>query len=79
MAIRLSSNCSNCAELTPAAECNVHKVKVNANYTCDSFALKNDLAVDRQCTSCTRHNTDSCAHPDKAAPGMLCSSWAPVA
>ena len=79
MAIRLSSNCSNCAELSPAVICNVHKVKVSENYTCDSFSLKTTLSVDTDCTTCARFKKESCAHPDKATEGMLCTSWAPMA
>ena len=78
MAIRLSSNCTNCAELAADTTCNVHQVKVSENYTCDSFTIKSDLEEDRQCTTCSRHNTSTCAHPDKAAEGMLCVSWAPA-
>ena len=79
MAIRLSSNCTNCAELSPAVMCNVHKVKVSENYTCNSFTLKTSLNIETDCTSCARFNAESCAHPSKASEGMSCSSWAPVA
>jgi len=79
MAIRLSSNCAHCAELSPQNLCNVHNVKVNADYTCDRFSMSGDLDANRQCTSCARYGGDTCAHPDKAADGMLCSSWAPQA
>ena len=79
MAIRISSNCTNCAELSPAVMCNVHKVKVSESYTCDSFSLKSTLSLDTQCPNCAHYKKDSCAHPSKATEGMLCSSWAPVA
>ena len=79
MAIRLSSTCTNCAELSDAIMCNVHEVKVNGHYTCDSFSMRQDLMLDRQCTTCTRYQQDDCAHPEKASEGMLCKSWAPVA
>jgi len=78
MAIRLSSNCNNCAELSAEALCNVHQVKVSGDYTCDSFTRKPEMNEDRQCTTCSRHETASCAHPDKATEGMLCVSWAPA-
>jgi hypothetical protein len=37
-------------------------------------ALKNDP----NCETCSRFNKKSCANPQKAAPGMLCSHWAPL-
>jgi len=79
MAIRLSSTCLNCSNLSSNSVCNLHQVKVSSNYTCDQFSLKAELDVDRSCTTCARHETPSCAHPDKAAAGMLCTSWAPAA
>jgi len=77
--IRLSTNCTNCSELSDAQFCNIHQVKVNGNYTCDSFSPTSDFHAQRQCTSCVRYKTDSCAHPATAAEGMLCASWAPIA
>lgn len=78
MAIRLSSNCTNCGSLSTESMCNIHQVKVSENYTCDEFNFKASMKEDRQCTTCSRHKTESCAHPDKAAEGMLCTSWAPA-
>ncbi len=77
--IRLSTNCTNCAEMAHDAFCRVHEVKVSENYTCDSFSPTSRFNTQRQCTSCARYQSDSCAHPDKASEGMLCSSWAPIA
>ncbi|MEO1808743.1 MAG: hypothetical protein AAFU33_28320 [Bacteroidota bacterium] len=77
MAIRLSSTCTNCTQMS-AEMCELHKVSVNANYTCDHFTLKADLDNDRQCLNCVRHKAESCAHPEAAAEGMLCKSWAPI-
>jgi len=79
MSIRLASNCSHCESLSTENMCSVHKLKVNENYTCDRFSLIFKLDLDRDCNNCLRNNTDSCAHPQKAAEGMLCSSWAPQA
>lgn len=79
MAIRLSSTCLNCANLKNDASCKVHEVKVSSNYTCDQFELRADLDYDRECSNCARHGQDDCAHPEKAAAGMLCTSWAPAA
>ncbi len=77
--IRLSTNCTNCAEMTDETFCKIHQVKVNGNYTCDSFTPGSGFNIQRQCTSCVRYQSESCAHPDKASEGMMCSSWAPVA
>lgn len=79
MAIRLSSSCQNCSNLESTATCQIHGVKVSSTYTCDQFSMKFALSEERQCTNCARHQTDTCAHPDKAAEGMLCTSWAPAA
>lgn len=78
MAIRLSSNCSNCNNLGADNMCSVHEVQVSGNYTCNQFSLKAELDNERQCTTCVRFETDSCAHPAKASEGMLCTSWAPA-
>ncbi|MEL6133526.1 MAG: hypothetical protein AAFR59_09210 [Bacteroidota bacterium] len=78
MAIRLSSTCTNCTSMSADTTCKVHHVSVNANYTCDHFALKAELDNDRQCLTCVRHETEACAHPEAAAEGMLCKSWAPT-
>ena len=77
MAIRLGNGCGNCKNLGDDRLCNIHNVKVTNNYTCDSFALKAVLKDDRSCTSCVRYQTNNCANPEKAAPEMLCSHWAP--
>jgi hypothetical protein len=79
MSIRLASNCAHCDSLSAANFCNVHEIKVNENYTCERFSLRPDIAAERHCGNCARHNSDTCAHPNKAAEGMLCSSWAPQA
>ena len=75
MAIRLSTTCLNCSNLRNDSTCDIHEVKVSSNYTCDHFQMRSELDYDRQCT---RHGKDDCAHPEKAAPGMLCTSWAPA-
>lgn len=77
MAIRLSHSCANCSALNPSMQCKVHDVKVTTHYTCDSFAKKMDFDKARECSSCARFEAASCAHPQKAAAGMLCSSWTP--
>lgn len=77
MAIRLSTNCTNCAKLSASFMCNVHQVKVSESYTCDNFILKDTLNSRSDCTSCARFEADSCPHPAKASAGMLCTSWAP--
>lgn len=79
MPIRLASNCAHCESLNAGNMCGIHNIKVTENYTCDRFALVPKLEGSRQCGNCARHNTDSCAHPEKAAEGMMCSSWAPQA
>lgn len=78
MAIRLSQSCTNCAALSDSMMCNIHKVKVSDRYTCDQFTKSVDFNAERDCTTCSRHGQESCAHPDKAAEGMLCTSWSPI-
>ncbi|MDO6439115.1 hypothetical protein Q4534_16965 [Cyclobacterium sp. 1_MG-2023] len=77
MSIRLASNCSNCENLSSNGVCKVHGVKVNDSYTCDTFQMKAALKDNRNCDSCLKYETSDCANPQKAAPGMLCSHWAP--
>lgn len=79
MPIRLSHSCSHCQALSADHTCQVHEVKVSSEYTCDQFSLKPKLTSARHCKTCARYGQKSCAHPQKAAEGMLCSSWAPQA
>ena len=79
MPIRLSQSCTHCQALTSSSVCSVHEIKVNENYTCDQFSIRPQLATSRHCGSCARYKGESCAHPAKAAEGMLCASWAPQA
>jgi len=59
--------------------CSVHKVAVSAKHTCDSFEMKAALKNDAHCGNCIKFETSNCAHPEKSAEGMLCTSWAPQA
>ncbi|WP_435136064.1 hypothetical protein [Formosa sp. A9] len=77
MAIRLSNNCDHCANMEAGHTCAVHHVKVNKDYTCDSFDMKLALKDDTSCATCLRFSTTSCPNPTKAAPDMLCSHWGP--
>ena len=77
MAIRLANNCSNCDNLMIGDVCSIHKVMVNTHYTCDSFEMKALLKDDRNCVTCARYQETDCSNPEKAAPGMLCVTWAP--
>ena len=77
MSIRLGNSCTNCENLAENMLCKVHKVQVNDAYTCDSFDMKSALKDDPNCTTCVRYHGTTCANPQKAAPGMLCSHWAP--
>jgi hypothetical protein len=79
MAIRFANNCSNCTNLVEKTFCSKHEVLVSQKYTCDLFNMKAELKNERSCSNCKKHETDSCAHPSKAAPGMMCASWAPTA
>mgnify|MGYP001800229026 CR=1 FL=1 len=79
MSIRIASTCSTCESFNASNLCVVHNVKVNQNYVCDSFAMNPSLNSQKDCGTCARHETDSCAHPDRASEGMLCMSWAPKA
>ncbi|RIA10972.1 hypothetical protein OE09_2854 [Flavobacteriaceae bacterium MAR_2010_72] len=78
MAIRLGNSCSNCKSLLATQICKKHGVKVNSSYTCDNFEMKVALKDDANCSTCARYETPTCANPKKAAPGMLCSHWAPL-
>lgn len=78
MAIRLSTNCTNCSNMSSSFMCEVHKVKVSESYTCEKFSVKANVSMESDCTSCARLNEDSCPFPDKASKGMLCKSWAPA-
>ena len=77
MSIRLGNNCTNCENLSENMMCKVHNVKVSNSYTCDSFEMKAALKDDPNCLTCSRYESPSCANPKKAAPGMMCSHWAP--
>jgi hypothetical protein len=79
MPIRLATNCGHCSALAPSNHCKVHDIKVNEQYTCDRFSMMPKFDAARHCSNCSRFKTDSCAHPNKAAEGMLCASWAPQA
>lgn len=79
MAITLAHNCANCDQLKNGNFCKKHEVHVSAQYTCDSFEMKASLKDERSCTSCSRFENTDCANPSKAAPSMLCGSWAPPA
>ena len=50
---------------------------VSRIYTCDSFKMQEALKDNRNCVTCVRYEESGCANPEKAAPGMLCSHWAP--
>ncbi len=77
MVIRLGNSCINCYNLSATETCKVHGVKVSNNYTCDSFEMKSSLKNDPNCSTCVRFEKSTCANPQKATAGMLCSHWAP--
>ncbi len=79
MAIKLAHNCINCEQLQDGNFCKKHKVTVGEQYTCDSFNMKAAILDERNCLTCARYEETSCANPEKAAPAMLCASWAPQA
>ncbi|MEM9000198.1 MAG: hypothetical protein AAGB24_08025 [Bacteroidota bacterium] len=79
MPIRLATNCTNCTNFTNEKTCAQHNIAVSERHTCDSFSMKDVLKNNMSCGTCARFNTPTCAHPAKAAPEMLCSSWAPQA
>lgn len=77
MSIRIGNSCINCENLGANEVCKVHGVKVSTSYTCDSFDMKAAIKNDPNCITCARYQEPDCANPSKAAPGMLCSHWAP--
>lgn len=79
MSIKLAHNCINCENLQEGGFCKKHLVKVGVEYTCDSFIMKAAIVDERNCLTCGRFEDESCANPEKAAPAMLCASWAPQA
>jgi len=78
MSIRVGNSCVNCNNIGEGNFCSKHEVKVSTNYTCDSFEMKQELKNNPNCSSCVRYLHASCANPQKAAPNMLCSQWAPM-
>lgn len=79
MSIRLATNCTNCVNFQNDNTCAQHHIKVSERHTCDSFTMKASLKDNMNCGTCTRYNTSSCPHPQKASAEMLCTSWAPKA
>ncbi|NQZ44814.1 MAG: hypothetical protein HRT65_10920 [Flavobacteriaceae bacterium] len=79
MSIRLATNCTNCTNFKNDNSCAQHNITVSERHTCDSFDMKAALKDNINCGTCSRFETTSCVHPAKAAPEMLCSSWAPQA
>ena len=77
MAIRLGNSCVNCENYTAEGLCLEHKTMVSKRHTCDSFVMMGALKDDSDCSTCSRYQGPTCANPQKAAPGMLCSHWAP--
>ncbi|MAZ27208.1 MAG: hypothetical protein CL868_09055 [Cytophagaceae bacterium] len=77
MAIRLGNSCLNCDNLIEGDYCKVHEINVSERHTCDSFEMKAVLKDNPDCTTCSRYEGPTCAHPQKASPGMMCSHWAP--
>ena len=77
MSIRLGNSCTNCENLMEGMHCKKHGVQVSDSYTCDSFDMKEALKNDPNCTTCSRYEGPTCANPQKAAPAMSCSHWAP--
>ena len=77
MAIHYSNNCSNCEHLLAGNMCEIHEVYVSGRFTCDKFDMKTEFQNSRSCSTCSKYDTSSCAHPEKASPEMLCRSWAP--
>ncbi|APY00679.1 hypothetical protein [Lacinutrix venerupis] len=77
MSIRIGNSCINCDNLLENENCKIHGVKVSTSYTCDSFEMKAALKNDPNCDTCARYQGPTCANPQKATPGMLCSHWAP--
>lgn len=77
MSIRIASSCNHCSSFTEANLCKTHELKVSEEYTCDQFSILKQLNDSMHCHSCIRHHRKDCEHPDLAAEGMLCASWAP--
>lgn len=79
MAIRLATNCGHSAALSASNHCKVHDIRVNEHYTCDRFSMMPNLSASGDSSNCARYKGETCAHPGKAAEGMLCTGWAPQA
>jgi len=76
MSIRLGNSCINCKKYKNQF-CSLHDTTVGMQHTCDSFSMRAKLKDDPNCVTCSRFMNPTCANPKKAAPGMLCSHWAP--
>ncbi|MBN3519727.1 hypothetical protein JYB62_06900 [Algoriphagus lutimaris] len=77
MSIRIASSCNHCNSFSESHMCKTHDLKVSEEYTCDQFSILQQLNKSMHCNSCQRMNRADCEHPDLAAEGMLCASWAP--
>lgn len=77
MAIRLGHSCANCKNFINQEFCSEHQTAVSTRHTCDSFEMLATLKNDPNCLTCSRYEGPTCAYPQKAAPNMLCSQWAP--
>lgn len=76
MNIRLGNSCINCDNFKNQF-CTEHKTKVETKHTCDDFNMREAIKDESDCVTCSKYMSSQCAHPDKAAPEMLCSQWAP--
>ena len=78
MSIRLGNSCTNCDNFQNNF-CTKHETAVNVQHTCDSFDMKAAIKNEKNCLNCARYESPTCANPQKAAPAMLYSHWAPQA
>ncbi|GJM63407.1 hypothetical protein [Persicobacter diffluens] len=75
MEIKKANTCINCDHLMPNHLCEVNETLVTFDQTCDSFDKRLELHKNSDCGNCAKHEQTSCAHPDTAVTGMLCTSY----
>lgn len=79
MDIKLAECCGNCEFLLNGQLCSKHQKIVSRNQVCGAYEFRAVLRRDSDCLQCRKFETDECAHPAKAGPGMLCTAWSPRA
>ena len=73
--VQTVQGCVSCANLQPSFFCSVNKKEVELYNTCESHEMEIKITTGSNCGNCSKFNTGACAHPQMAAPKLLCFSW----